>query len=75
MADGTTVTRTIACDVLVSNGRESVSGRSIMGLLMLAAAKGEEISISASGSDAATALDALCALVVDGFGEDRGPMA
>lgn len=94
MADGTTVTRTIAitnerglharaaakftelagtfaCDVSVSNGRESVSGRSIMGLLMLAAAKGEEISISASGADAALALDALCALIADGFGEDR----
>lgn len=56
-------------DIAVSSGRERVSGRSIMGLLMLAAAKGDEITISAEGADAAAALDALCALVADGFGE------
>lgn len=60
-----------SCDISVSKGRETVSGRSIMGLLMLAAAMGEEITVSASGSDAVAALDLLCALVEDGFGEGK----
>lgn len=58
-------------DIIVSNGSESVGGRSIMGLLMLAAAKGSTIRISAAGADAEDALAAICALVSDGFGEDR----
>lgn len=59
-------------EIFVSNGRESVGGRSIMGLLMLAAAKGTAITVSASGADAEAALDAVCRLVGDGFGEDSG---
>ncbi|MAJ93711.1 MAG: HPr family phosphocarrier protein [Rhodospirillaceae bacterium] len=57
--------------VTVSNGRETVGGRSIMGLLMLAAAEGTEISIRADGQDADAALAALCDLVEAGFGEDK----
>lgn len=49
----------------------SVSGDSIMGLLMLAASKGTQISVSTSGAQAAQLLDALSALVRDRFGEDR----
>lgn len=56
--------------IAVSNGREEVGGRSIMGLLLLAAAKGSEISIRAEGTDAEAALAALCDLVMGGFGED-----
>ena len=56
--------------VTVSNGRETVGGRSIMGLLMLAA-EGTEISIRADGQDADAALAALCDLVGAGFGEDK----
>lgn len=55
--------------ITVSNGRESVGGRSIMGLLLLGAAQGTEITIEADGADAAVALDAIAALVADGFGE------
>lgn len=58
-------------EISVSNGGEAVGGRSIMGLLMLAAAKGSTIRISAAGADADAALAALCTLVSDGFGEDR----
>lgn len=58
-------------EISVSNGREAVGGRSIMGLLMLAAAKGSTIHVSATGTDADAALDAVCRLVSDGFGEDR----
>ena len=56
--------------VTVSNGRETVGGRSFMGLLMLAAAEAMEISIRAEGQDADAALAALCDLVEAGFGED-----
>ena len=47
----------------------SVSGTSIMGLVMFAAAPGSQITIGAAGPDAGAALDALVALVADGFGE------
>ena len=47
----------------------SVSARSIMGLMMLAAAKGAEIEIQARGPDAEQALAAVAALVEGGFGE------
>ncbi|WP_163847281.1 HPr family phosphocarrier protein [Pseudooceanicola aestuarii] len=48
----------------------SAGGDSIMGLLMLAAAKGSTIEIETSGPDAAALADALDALVSDRFGED-----
>jgi phosphocarrier protein len=47
----------------------SVSARSIMGLMMLAAAKGAEIEIQARGPDAEQALAAAVALIEGGFGE------
>ena len=49
-------------------GRE-MDGKSIMGLLLLAAARGCSITISASGADEDQALAALCALVARGFDE------
>ena len=57
-------------EITVSNGREDVGGRSIMGLLLLAAAKGTEITVGAVGPDADEALQALSDLVEDGFGEE-----
>ena len=54
----------------VTRGHESVGGTSIMGLMMLAAGPGVTISISATGRDAAAAVDALCALISSRFGED-----
>ncbi|MES1990395.1 MAG: HPr family phosphocarrier protein [Pseudomonadota bacterium] len=56
-------------DVKVSKDGNSVSGTSIMGLMMLAAAPGCCILIEATGAEADAALDALEALVSDGFGE------
>ena len=50
----------------------SVNGKSIMGVLMLAAEEGSEILIRASGLDAADALEALVRFVELGFEED-GP--
>jgi phosphocarrier protein len=51
-------------------GRE-MDGKSIMGLLLLAAARGTTIRISADGADEAEALAALAELVQSGFGEDE----
>jgi len=49
----------------------TVSGDSIMGLLMLAAAKGSTIDVSTSGAEAAALMEAIAALVEDKFGEGR----
>ena len=57
------------CEVLVEKDDEQVNGKSIMGLMMLAAAKGECIKIITDGADAAHAMDALGALVASGFGD------
>lgn len=55
---------------VTKDGRE-VSGKSIMGVMMLAAARGSSINVSADGDDAAEALEALDALVADRFGESQ----
>ncbi len=57
-------------EVKVRREGQEVSGASIMGLLMLGAAKDSEIEVSAEGPDAVAVLDALQALVSGGFGED-----
>lgn len=56
-------------NVVVAKDGTEVVGQSIMGLMMLAAACGSEIEITASGEQAAEALAALCALVEGGFEE------
>lgn len=60
------------CEITVSNGRDDVPGKSLMGLLMLGASKGAEITVRACGRDAEAALKALGALIADGFGESAG---
>ncbi len=57
-------------EIAVEKDGQSVGGRSIMGLMMLAAAAGDSITVSAEGPDAEAALDALEALVAAGFHED-----
>ncbi|MEL7464963.1 MAG: HPr family phosphocarrier protein [Pseudomonadota bacterium] len=57
--------------VTVSRDGLDVGGDSIMGLLMLAAAKSCHIDVAAEGPQAREALDALAALVADKFGEGR----
>ncbi|CCG09367.1 HPr family phosphocarrier protein [Pararhodospirillum photometricum] len=58
-----------SAEITVSNRGQSVSGRSIMGLMMLAAGPGTTIALEANGPDADRALEALCALVADRFHE------
>jgi phosphocarrier protein HPr len=56
--------------IRVAKGGRVVDGKSIIGILLLAAAFGTTIQISADGADEQEALDALCGLVDTGFGED-----
>ena len=47
----------------------AINGKSIMGVMMLAAECGSTITFRASGADEVPAVEALCALVAQGFGE------
>ena len=58
-----------SADVMVTNGEETVSGKSILGLMMLAAAQGAQLSLTATGPDADEAIDALSGLIADRFHE------
>jgi phosphocarrier protein HPr len=57
------------CRVKVGRGGREVDGKSIMGLLLLAASQGSEITISADGPDEDAAIAALCALIERGLDE------
>jgi len=59
-----------AADIQVRKNGTAVSGRSIMGLMMLAAAAGTVIEISATGPDAAIAVETLARLIECKFDED-----
>ena len=56
--------------VKVTRGSQTMDGKSIMGVLLLAAPAGAVLIVAADGADEADALDALCGLVESGFGED-----
>lgn len=57
-------------DVTVSKSGHSAQGGSILGLMMLGAARGDEVDIAAAGHEAETRLAELVALVESGFGEE-----
>ncbi len=57
-------------DVHVAKDDQRVNGKSILGLLMLAAAQGSTIEVTAEGRDAAAAVAAITTLVESGFYED-----
>lgn len=57
------------CRITVSRSGRQVDGKSIMGLLLLAAAQGSLITITADGPDEDAAAEALCALIARGFDE------
>lgn len=56
--------------VLVTRDGREMDGKSIMGLLLLAAARGTTVSIAADGPDEGAAVTALTELIEAGFGED-----
>ena len=64
-----------AAQVRVGRADREVDGKSIMGLLLLAAAQGSAIRISADGPDEAEAIAALCELVERGFDETSSDAA
>lgn len=57
--------------IRVERDSKVMDGKSIMGILLLAAARGTSITISADGPDETAAVEALCALVASGFGEEQ----
>ena len=60
----------VGCQVRVFKDGADAAGGSILGLMMLGAARGDSIEIVVTGEDVEPALTKLVGLVVDGFGED-----
>jgi phosphocarrier protein len=58
-----------SCEIEVERNNRRVNGKSIMGVMMLAAANGSEITLHITGEDEEQALSALKALVNNRFGE------
>lgn len=58
-----------ACDVHMSRNGRRINAKSIMGVMMLAAAKGATVTLETSGPDESEALSAISTLFADRFGE------
>lgn len=58
-----------SADVLIQKGQKKVNGKSIMGLLTLAAGRGSEIVVTTSGEDSEEAMNSILELVESKFGE------
>ena len=58
-------------DVQIGRNGRKVNAKSIMGVMMLAAGKGSKITLETDGPDEQQAMDALCALIRDCFGEGQ----
>jgi phosphocarrier protein len=57
------------CDVWISKGERRVNAKSIMGVMMLAAGLGSEVTLETDGDREQEAMDGLLALIADKFGE------
>jgi phosphocarrier protein len=57
-------------NVFVSRNGRRVNAKSIMGVMMLAAAKGSTLTLETDGDDEVAAIDALSGLIASGFGEE-----
>jgi len=66
-----TLAARFASDIRVLRGQQAVNGKSIMGVMMLAAGKGTRLEIQAVGEDAEQALNSLEVLVKQRFDEDE----
>ncbi len=64
------LTNQFECEIWVEKDDEQVNGKSIMGLMMLAAGQGSVITVTAEGSDAADAITAVGDLIGGGFQAD-----
>ncbi len=59
------------CEVELECEGQPVNGKSIMGVLMLAAAQGMKVKVKCTGDQARTCLDEVAALIANKFGEPR----
>jgi phosphocarrier protein len=59
------------CDVSLARNGRKINAKSIMGVMMLAAGKGSKITLEIAGPDEEQAMEALCALIHDCFGEGQ----
>lgn len=59
------------CEITVTKEGHEVNGKSIMGVLMLVASKGSQVTLKAKGDRAADAVAAIAALIDDKFGEGK----
>lgn len=59
------------CDVELECEGQPVNGKSIMGVLMLAAAQGMQVKVKCTGEQARACLDEVAALIANRFGEPR----
>ncbi len=66
-----TLASSFSSDIQLARNQRTVNGKSIMGVMMLAAAKGSTVKIIANGSDEQQALDNLVELVNNRFGESE----
>ena len=64
------VANRFGCDIFVEKDGEKINGKSIMGLMMLAAGPGSKVKLHVKGADAAAALSELEALVQRKFDEE-----
>jgi phosphocarrier protein len=60
-----------ACDIALERNGRRVNAKSIMGVMMLAAARGATVVIETEGEGADEAMEALVALIADRFGEEE----
>jgi len=66
-----TLASSFSSDIELSSQDKKVNGKSIMGVMMLAAAKGTQLTLHVSGDDEAKAINELQALVQNRFGENE----
>ena len=59
------------CEVWMERGSRRINAKSIMGVMMLAAAKGAKVTIETSGPDEEEAMTKLAQLIADKFGESE----
>lgn len=59
------------CEIWISNGEKTINGKSIMGVLTLAASKGTQLSIEVEGMDDNQAIEDLIELINNRFGEEE----
>jgi len=66
-----TLASSFASDVHLSKNGHTINGKSIMGVMMLAASKGTELELRVEGQDEDSALEQLSGLIAERFGEDE----